>query len=402
MLTPFETELDHLRSAGLYRTLRLIESVQGPEVTIDGRSVLLFCSNDYLGLANHPEVIQASIEATERFGTSSGASRLISGNMTLHEELERKVAQFKGTESAVVFSSGYMTNLGVIPSLVGEKDLIVADKLNHASLIDGCRLSGAMFRIYPHKNLKRLRELLGKRKQYRRAVIVTDSVFSMDGDIAPIPELLEIAQKYDTWLLIDEAHATGVLGKHGRGSLEHFHLSPDEHLIQIGTFSKALGSFGGFIAGSKNLIAYLKNTARTFFYSTSLPPGVLAASIKAVEIIDKEPERLKNLWKNVARFKNGMKEVGARGVYPERSRRAVPLPDSETPIIPILTGENERTLKLAEELFKNGVFVPAVRPPTVAKGKCRLRFTVMATHTKKQIEQCLERVEEIIGKERNC
>ena len=402
MLTPFETELDHLRSAGLYRTLRLIESVQGPEVTIDGRSVLLFCSNDYLGLANHPEVIQASIEATERFGTSSGASRLISGNMTLHEELERKVAQFKGTESAVVFSSGYMTNLGVIPSLVGEKDLIVADKLNHASLIDGCRLSGAVFRIYPHKNLKRLRELLGKRKQYRRAVIVTDSVFSMDGDIAPIPELLEIAQKYDTWLLIDEAHATGVLGKHGRGSLEHFNLSPNGHLIQMGTFSKALGSFGGFIAGSKNLIAYLKNTARTFFYSTSLPPGVLAASIKAVEIIDKEPERLKNLWKNVARFKNGMKEVGARGVYPERSRRAVPLPESETPIIPILTGENERTLKLAEELFKNGVFVPAVRPPTVAKGKCRLRFTVMATHTKKQIEQCLERVEEIIGKERNC
>ncbi len=377
-----QIELDQLYSKGLYRTLRTIESAQGPEVRINGRNVLLFSSNNYLGLANHPEVIRTSVEATQKYGVSSGASRLISGNMTLHEELEQRIAQFKGTEAAIVFSSGYMTNLGVIPALVGAKDLIVADKLNHASLIDGCRLSGATFRVYPHKNLKRLKELLEKRNQYKRALIVTDSVFSMDGDIAPIPELLKLAEKYDAWLMMDEAHATGILGKTGRGSLEHFNLRPSEHLIQMGTFSKALGSFGGFIAGSKVLIEYLKNTARTFFYSTSLPPGVLAASIKAIEIVDKEPERLKNLWGNVAHFKNGMKKVGAR--------RAVPLPDSETPIIPILTGENERTLKLAEKLFEEGIFVPAVRPPTVAKGKCRLRFTVMATHTEEQIERCLK------------
>lgn len=382
-----QLELDDLRARKLYRTLRTIESAQGPVVQMSGRSFLLFSSNNYLGLANHPEVIRASVEAIQKYGVSSGASRLISGNMTLHEELESKIAQFKGTEAAIVFSSGYMTNLGAIPALVGEKDFIVVDKLNHASLIDGCRLSGAAFRVYPHKNLKCLKELLEKRNQYKRVLIVTDSVFSMDGDVAPIPELLKLAEKYDAWLMMDEAHATGVLGKTGRGALEHFNLRSNEQFIQMGTFSKALGSFGGFIAGSKVLIEYLKNTARTFFYSTSLPPGVLAASIKAIEIVDKEPERLKNLWGNVTRFRKGIEKIGAMHASPLQG---------ETPIIPILTGENERTLKLAEELFANGIFVPAVRPPTVAKGRCRLRFTVMATHTQEQIERCLEILEKII------
>lgn len=383
MSTSLEGELNHLRSKGLYRFLRQIESAQGPVVQIKGRSVLLFSSNNYLGLANHPDVIRASVEATQRYGTGSGASRLISGNMTLHEELEKKIAQFKGTESAIVFSSGYLTNLGVIPALVEKKDLIIADKLNHASLIDGCRLSGAMFRVYPHKNLKRLKELLEKRKQYRRALTVTDSVFSMDGDIAPIPELMKLAEKYDAWLLIDEAHATGVLGQNGKGTLEHFNLKSSENLIQMGTFSKALGSLGGFIAGSKILIEFLRNTARTFFYSTSLPPGVVAASIKALEIVESQPEIRKKLWENTEKFKKGIRELNLDDL------------GSETPIIPILTGENERTLKLAEKLFENGIFVPAIRPPTVPKGKCRLRFTVMATHTEGQIERCLKILEKI-------
>ena len=384
MLSTLRRELDQLHSKQLYRELRLIESGQGPVVQINGRSVLLFSSNNYLGLATHPEVIQASISATRQFGASSAASRLISGNMTLHEELERKIAQFKGTESAIVFSSGYMTNLGIIPALVGEKDLIIADKLNHASLMDGCRLSRAEFRIYPHKNLSRLRDLLEKRSRFRRALIVTDSVFSMDGDIAEIPELLGLAEKYDAWLLIDEAHATGVLGKSGRGSLEHFGLTVHENVIQMGTFSKALGSFGGFIVGPKTLIEYFRNTARTFFYSTSLPPSVLAASIQALQVVEDRVDLIHKLWENTQTFKRGVQQMQLEDL------------GSETPIIPIVIGGIGRTLQLAEQLLVNGIFVPAVRPPTVAKGKCRLRFTMMATHTREQIERCLEVLKNVI------
>jgi len=376
-------ELEDLKRRGLYREMKRIDSMQGPTVTIDGREIILLSSNNYLGLASHPEVIEAQIQASEEFGAGSCASRLLSGNMALHEKLERKIADFKGAESAILFSTGYMANVGAISALAGEGDLVICDKLNHASIIDGVRLSGAELRVYPHKNLERLAHILKTPPSiYRKKIIVTDGIFSMDGDMALLPELVNISQKFDAILMLDDAHATGVLGETGRGSCEYFGITKGIH-IKMGTFSKALGSLGGFIAGSETLIEYIRNKARSFIYSTALPPAIVGGCIKAIEIIEKGTVLRERLWSNVKRFHDALIELD------------FDIMDTKTQIIPIYTGDVPSTMKAAELLLNMGIFAPGIRPPTVPKNKCRIRTSLMATHTPAHIDKAIEAFRQI-------
>lgn len=372
----FEKELEELNQKSLLRTLRRINSAQGPRVKIDGREIILLSSNNYLGLANHPRVKEAAIRGIEKYGFGSGASRLISGNMTLHEELEERIADFKGTEAAILFNSGYTANIGIIPALVGKGDFIYSDELNHVSIIDGSRLSRAEIRIYPHKDMTVLEELLKKDKNNGRKLIVTDTVFSMDGDIAPLKDIYNLSQKYSAFLMVDEAHATGVLGSKGRGAVEHFALK-GENIIQMGTLGKALGTFGAYIAGSKDLIVYLRNKARSFIYTTSLPPAVAAAAIEAINIIAEDDSLIKGLWDNRKVFIDGLHSLGFDTL------------SSETPIIPVLAGNIHKALEMAETLYEECIYAPAIRPPTVPEGSSRIRTTVMANHTKEDIEAAL-------------
>lgn len=371
-----QQELEGLKRQGLFREMKRIDSMQGPTVTIDDKEVLLLSSNNYLGLASHPEIIKAQIQGTEEFGAGSCASRLISGNMILHEKLEKKIADFKGTESAIVFPTGYMANLGAISALAGERDLIICDKLNHASIIDGARLSGAALRTYPHKNLGRLEDIL-KKAVCKRKIIITDGIFSMDGDIAPLPEIVMVAEKYDAILMLDDAHATGILGKSGRGTCEHFgiHKGVD---IQMGTLSKALGNLGGFIAGSTTLIDYIRNKARSFIYSTALPPAIVNGCIKAIEIAERDAGLRERLWSNVKKFRSALQGLDFN------------IMDSETQIIPVCMEDASLTIKASEFLLKNGVFAPGIRPPTVPKAKCRIRTSLMAIHTDEHIDKAIE------------
>jgi len=371
-----DKELTELKRHGLFRSMKRIDATNGPTVVIDNKEVILLSSNNYLGLANHPEVKEAQIQAVKEFGASSGASRLISGNMSLHEELEEKIAKFKGTECAIVFSTGYMANLGVISALVGEKGLIVCDKLNHARIIDGARLSSAILRVYPHKNLERLEDILKKGASYKRKLVITDGIFSMDGDIAPLPELVKICQRYDAMLMLDDAHATGVLGEKGKGTCEYFGIEEGID-IQMGTFSKAFGNLGGYVAGSRTLIDYLRNKARSFIYSTALPPAVVAGSIKAVEIIERDASLRERLWSNVRRFSDALIEMGFDTM------------GTKTQIIPVWIGEAGLAMKTSEILLKNNIFAPGIRPPTVAKSKCRIRTSLMATHTEEHMDKVI-------------
>ncbi|MFC1667555.1 8-amino-7-oxononanoate synthase [Candidatus Omnitrophota bacterium] len=372
-----QRELEELKIRGLFREMKRIDGAQGPTVTIDDKDVILLSSNNYLGLASHPEVIKAQIRASEEFGAGSCASRLISGNMTLHEKLEKKIAGFKGSESAILFPTGYMTNVGVISALVGQGDVIVCDKLNHASIIDGARLSGALLRTYPHKNLEKLEAILEKSSSYRKRLVITDGVFSMDGDIAPIPEIIEISQKFDAILMLDDAHATGVLGKNGKGTCEYFGIKEGVH-VHMGTFSKALGNLGGYVAGSETLIEYIRNKARAFIYSTALPPAVVSGAIKSIEIVEKDAGLREKLWSNVKRFRDALIELN------------FDIMDTKTQIIPIYTGDALSTMKAAEFLLKKGVFAPGIRPPTVSKMRCRIRASLMATHTQDHINRAIE------------
>ncbi|MBU0759388.1 MAG: 8-amino-7-oxononanoate synthase [Candidatus Omnitrophica bacterium] len=370
-------ELGGLRRHGLFREMKRIDSAQGPVVNIDGREVILLSSNNYLGLATHPEVIKAQIDALREFGTGSCASRLISGNMNLHEELERRIAAFKHEESAIVFSTGYMANLGTISSLVGEGDLVICDKLNHASIIDGVRLSRARLRTYPHKNLRKLKDILEKEKWYKKKLIITDGVFSMDGDIAFIPDLVKLSTEFNAILMVDDAHATGVLGQTGRGTCEHFNVKTGVD-IQMGTLSKAFGLLGGYITGSSSLTEYIRNRARSFIYTTGLPPTIAAGCIKAIEIAEKGEDLRKRLWRNATKMRRALKELGFDTM------------ESETQIIPVLTGDVSNTMRMAERLFEMGVFAPGVRPPTVPKNKCRLRVSIMATHKDAHIDKVID------------
>lgn len=354
----------------------VVESAQGPWITVEGRKVLLLCSNDYLGLAGHPALGTAACAAVERFGFGSGASRLISGTSVLHEELERRIAAFKGTESALLFNSGYAANTGMIPSIVGVGDVILSDSLNHASIIDGCRLSRAQVHVYAHKDVEQVEGILKKTAHAGRRLIVTDGVFSMDGDLAPLPELCSLAEKHDAVLMVDDAHATGVLGRNGKGTVEHFGLQ-GKVPIQMGTLGKALGSFGAYVAGDGDVVDYLLNRSRSFIFSTSLPPAVCAASIAALDIVEVEPERRARLWHNRERFVQGLHGIGLR------------TGDSETPIIPVIVGDSEAALSAGTALFERGVFAPAIRPPTVADGSARIRTTVMASHSDEDIDEAL-------------
>lgn len=390
-------ELENLKSFGLYRTLRTIEGPQGPRVRMDGKKVILLCSNNYLGLADHPRLKEAAIKAIEKYGAGSGASRLVSGTMELHQELEKRIARFKETEAALVFNSGYAANTSAIPALVGRNDFIFSDKLNHASIVDGCILSRAEFRRYAHKDVEALerlvREARGKRQEAKgkdfnycpsplapcpRLLIVSDSIFSMDGDIAPLPEIATLAKRYGAMIMVDDAHATGVLGKSGRGGLEHFGLKVEENIIQMGTLGKALGAFGAYIAGSRELIDYLTNKARGFIFSTSLPSSVLASAIAAIDLIENEPELRQALWEKTWYLKKGIDYLGFCTM------------GSETPIIPIFIGDAGKTMEFSRRLMEEGIFVSGIRPPTVPEGKSRLRITVMATHSYEDMDRAIE------------
>lgn len=372
-------ELRTLKENHLYRRLPgPLEGGSAPRVVVKGREMLLLSSNNYLGLTNHPRVKAAAIRAIEEWGTGSGGSRLTTGNLKLHRQLEERLARFKGTEDAVVFNTGYMANLGTISALVGRGDLVVSDELNHASIIDGCRLSRATVRVYRHKDLAHVRNILSaERASYRRCLIVTDGVFSMDGDVAPLPELLELAGEFQALLMVDDAHATGVLGKKGAGTVEYFGLK-DSGIIQMGTLSKALGTEGGYVAGNATLIDYLRNRARLFIFSTALSPPVIAAAMAALDVLEEEPHLLAQLHANVQFLFRGLKEMGFQ-VLP-----------TESAIIPLMVGEAHRALALSAALAERGVLVPAIRPPTVPEGTSRLRITVMATHTPEDLQRALD------------
>lgn len=372
----FKQQLDSFAAKHLTRRLTPLQSGVGPVVEMAGRQILLFASNDYLGLAMHPEVIRASVEATQRFGAGAGAARLVSGSLPPHQELESALAQFKGTEAALSFSSGYLANIGAIPALIGRDGLILADRLCHASLLDGCRLSAADFRIYRHNDTEQLQSLLAARRQARRTLIVTDGLFSMDGDLAPLPELSRLAQTYGADLYVDDAHGTGVMGAHGRGTAEHFGLEASIP-FQMGTLGKAFGSSGAYLAGSSTVIQYLMNTSRSFIFTTAPPPGSAAAATAALRIVQREPERRARLWANRERLFSGLTELGFT------------LPPSVSPIIPILIGNADRALSFAEHLFAEGIYAPAIRPPTVPDATSRIRVTVTSEHSPGQIDQAL-------------
>ena len=375
-------ELNKIRETGLYRELKVIGNAQDSHIEIEGKTFLSFCSNNYLGLANNPSVVEAVKDAVEEYGWGAGASRLVSGNMTLHERLENVISRFKGKDTALVFPTGYMANLGAISSLVSKGDLVICDKLNHASIIDGCRLSGADFRVYAHCDMEKLENILRKSSRYNRKLIVTDSVFSMDGDLAPLPDIVRIADKYKAMVMVDEAHGTGVFGRNGRGVVEHFNLNNEIDIV-MGTLSKAIGSLGGYVTGDNDLINYLRNKARSFMYTTALPPAVCAASIAAINLIKRDPSIRESLWHNVRFINDNLKSLDFNVI------------SSESPIIPILIGDAQKAVDMSKSLYERGILIPAIRPPTVPVNSSRLRMTVMSTHTKEDLEILLEVLSEV-------
>jgi glycine C-acetyltransferase/8-amino-7-oxononanoate synthase len=333
-------------------------------------------SNNYLGLAAHPALKRAAIQATERFGVGAGAARLVSGTLPPHEELETALAKFKGAEAALAFGSGYLANLGLIPALIGAEGLILADRLCHASLIDGCRLSGAGLRVYRHNDMTHLRSLLAKRPSKRDTLIVTDDVFSMDGDLAPLPDLIDLAQRYGARLFVDDAHGTGVMGTHGRGTPEHYGVE-SRLPFHMGTLGKALGTCGGYVVGPAAMVQYLLNTARTFLFATAPPPATAAATVAALQIIQAEPDRRARLWDNRTYVRAGLEDAGFR------------LTASASPILPILIGDARKAVAMAGRLLELGVYAPAIRPPTVPKDTSRIRVTVTSEHSRTQLDRAL-------------
>ncbi len=382
------TELERIKAEGLHRSLLEVEGAQGRVVRVKGRELVCFSSNNYLGLADRPELRDAAIEAVEKYGVGAGASRLVSGTMSAHLALEREIASFKGEEDAIVFPTGYMANVGTICALVGKGDLILCDRLNHASIIDACRLSGARLRTYRHRDLSDLERLLRTRQtdggqgggKYRRTLIVTDTVFSVDGDIAPLADIVRLAHDHDAVMMVDDAHGTGVFGRNGRGVLEALDLE-DSVDVKMGTLSKAVGCIGGFVTGGSELVDYLRNRARSFIYTTALPPACCAAAQAGIRLISAEPDLREKLWENVRALKEGLKTLGCD------------TGDSESQIIPIILGPADRTVEVARRLRESGFLAGAMRPPTVPAGKSRLRICVMATHTAADIEGLLNALE---------
>lgn len=371
-------EIENLKSQGLYNNIRTIGSPQGAWLIVDGKKVLNFCSNNYLGLANHPDLISASKNATVELGIGPAAVRSIAGTMTLHVELEKRIAQFKGVESAITFQSGFTANLATIPALVGKEDVIFSDKLNHASIIDGCRLSGAKIIAYEHNDVKSLEEQIKNNlSQYRRALIITDGVFSMDGDIAPLSDIYEVAKKYDILLMVDDAHGEGVLGKGGRGIVDHFGLHGKVD-VEVGTFSKAFGVVGGMVAGKSIIIEWLRQRGRPFLFSSAMTVPDTAACLAAIDLLEDSTQLVDKLWENSKYFKAEMKTLGFNtGV-------------SETPITPVMLGEAKLAQQFSKELFESGVFAMAIGFPTVPQGKARIRVMISASHSKDDLDKGLE------------
>jgi glycine C-acetyltransferase len=378
-----DADLDELRAKGLYRRLRVVESEQAARCRIDGRDVITLSSNNYLGLTTHPRLREATIFATQALGAGSGAVRTIAGTMTLHQQLEARLAEFKHVEATLTFHSGFTANTGTIPILAPEGAVIVSDELNHASIIDGARLSRAKILVFRHKDVAHAEEQLASVKdQPGRKLLITDGVFSMDGDIGPLPALCDVAEKFGAIMMVDDAHASGVLGRNGRGTIDHFDVHGRVD-IQVGTLSKAIGAIGGYVCGSRDLIEFLYHRARPFLFSTSHPPSVTATCIAAFDVLEQEPQLIEQLWGNTRFWK---KELGGLGF----NIGGVNTPPSETPITPIIVGDGRLTMDFSRELFNEGVLGTGIAFPTVPEGKARIRTIMTATHTRDQLTRALE------------
>ncbi len=380
-------ELDSLKKQNLYRPLRILEEEQKAHTTFDHRSVVNLSSNNYLGLTTHPRLRVRALEALERFGVGSGSVRTIAGTMAIHMELERRLAEFKQVEAVVVFQSGFTANAGTVAAILTKDDVVISDELNHASIIDGCRLSRATVKVFPHKDVEAARRLIKGLPATQRRLLITDGVFSMDGDLGPLPALCELADETGCIMMVDDAHASGVFGRNGRGTIDHFGMHGRVD-IQVGTLSKAIGSLGGYVAGNRNLVEFLYHRARPFLFSTSHPPAVAAACIAALDVLLEEPEIMERLWDNTRMFKAGLVRLGFNtGI-------------SESPITPVLAGDSARANLLSDRLFAEGVFAQAIGYPTVARDKARVRAIVTATHTREDLQYALaafERVGRAIG-----
>ncbi|MEC2332541.1 glycine C-acetyltransferase [Bacillus subtilis] len=375
-----KAELDSMKENHTWQDIKQLESMQGPSVTVNHQKVIQLSSNNYLGFTSHPRLINAAQEAVQQYGAGTGSVRTIAGTFTMHQELEKKLAAFKKTEAALVFQSGFTTNQGVLSSILSKEDIVISDELNHASIIDGIRLTKADKKVYQHVNMSDLERVLRKSMNYRMRLIVTDGVFSMNGNIAPLPDIVELAEKYDAFVMVDDAHASGVLGENGRGTVNHFGLDGRVH-IQVGTLSKAIGVLGGYAAGSKVLIDYLRHKGRPFLFSTSHPPAVTAACMEAIDVLLEEPEHMERLWENTAYFKAMLVKMG------------LTLTKSETPILPILIGDEGVAKQFSDQLLSHGVFAQSIVFPTVAKGKARIRTIITAEHTKDELDQALDVIE---------
>ena len=375
-------ELDTLKQQNLYRHLRILEDEQKSHTTFDHRSVVNLSSNNYLGLTTHPKLREKAIEAIERFGVGSGSVRTIAGTMEIHMELERRLAAFKNVEAVVVFQSGFAANAGTVSAVLTKDDVVISDELNHASIIDGCRLSRATIKVFPHKDVDAARRVIKDLPASQRKLLITDGVFSMDGDIGPLPALCELAEETGCIMMVDDAHASGVFGKNGRGTVDHFDMHGRVD-IQVGTLSKAIGALGGYVAGNRNLIEFLYHRARPFLFSTSHPPAVAAACIAALDVLMEEPQIIERLWENTRFFKAGLDRLGFDTGM------------SESPITPVMAGEGAKAMKLSDRLFEEGVFAQGIAFPTVARDKARVRTIVTATHTCEDLQFALDTFEKV-------
>ena len=370
-------ELTTLKAQGLYRKLRVLEDEQKPKTTFDHRSVVNLSSNNYLGLTTHPRLRERALEATRKYGVGTGSVRTIAGTMDIHMELERRLADFKKTEAVVVFQSGFAANAGTVSAVLGKDDVVVSDELNHASIIDGCRLSRAAIKVFPHKDVDAARKILQSLPTGQRTLLITDGVFSMDGDLGPLPALCALAEEFGCIMMVDDAHASGVFGKNGRGTIDHFDVHGRVD-IQVGTLSKAIGVLGGYVAGTRSLIDFLYHRARPFLFSTSHPPAVAAACIAAIDVLMEEPQIIDRLWENTRFFQSGLKSLGFNTGA------------SEGPITPVIVGDGALAMKLSDQLFQSGVFAQGIASPTVAVGKARVRTIVTATHTRDELQFALD------------
>jgi glycine C-acetyltransferase len=390
-LKHLSAQLDDLKQRGTYFKLRVLDDVQGPVCTYDGKKVINLASNNYLGLCDHAKLREAAIDATKKFGVGSGAVRTIAGTMKIHMDLEEKIARFKNVEACVVFQSGFTANAGTVSSILGKEDFIISDELNHASIIDGARLSRAKIKVFRHKDAAHAEEILKEiQNEPGHKLIITDGVFSMDGDIGPVDKLCDLADKYGAIMMVDDAHASGVLGRNGRGSVDHFNCHGRVD-VQVGTLSKAIGALGGYVCGSRDLIDYLYHRARPFLFSTSHPPSVAATCIAAFDLLEQEPERIERLWDNTRYFKAELGRIGF-------DIGGVTTPASETPITPIIIGDGKKTMEFSKALFDAGVMATGIAFPTVAEGKARIRTIMTSEHTKDQLDQALDTLETVAKK----